>query len=676
MLLSRIISEEIDCSSIVRYIRHICNFHRVAVTDGYEQACDYVENVLRSEGLEVERIYFPAREDVEFLGYRSIKKWIVRSARLEIIYPGPERLEEFGLGPILADYKIEPLSIVQRSAPTNGWVECELINIDDCYDPESYGSRVRGNIVLVDGEADKVRALAVEKFGALGIVTDKTESSSIRRDPDLSDARVYQSFWWFGGEKKTFGFVVTPRQGRALRRLLKESKVIVRAFVDSKFVDDVFSIVTAKISGLEDEEIWVISHIDHPKPGAEDNASGVAVSMEIARILNSLLRDGKIPEFRRSIRFIYTTEFMGTAAYSAFRYSDIRDGKVIGAINLDMVASSEEHGGALLIIEPPYETGGYVAPLMRWLMNYLISTDVDFAGQEDIAMFKWGISKFSTGSDYYILSDPIIGIGTVGINRWPYKYYHTNKDTPDKIDPIVAKRVCVLAAVFLCILATIEQEAVDWLSEITKNYYTELMLNLTMETWTRVLGDRRTTIFKTEGYPYRETFSRSVGLMNLIMNAGKKSLELLRKSIGEWWDYESDLVELEKKAMESMKKIKDVFGLYANEGLEHPLKVDDDLSKIIPVRTGKLFDLEGQIAPLTYEKLREWREIRSMIPKYKYYPILDITLFKADGKKTLDRIIREIYYEFGIWAPQGIKKFFKFLERLGVVKLMEVPKKD
>ena len=89
-----------------------------------------------------------------------------------------------------------------------------------------------------------------------------------------------------------------------------------------------------------------------------------------------------------------------------------------------------------------------------------------------------------------------------------------------------------------------------------------------------------------------------------------------------------------------------------------------------------MFDLEGQIAPMTYEKLREWRNVKSKIPRYKYYPILDITLFKADGKKTLDRIAREIYYEFGIWAPSGIAEFFRFLEKLGVVRIKHIEEKE
>ncbi len=670
MLLSRIIGQEFSPRRVLSHINRLSTIHRIVVTDGYEEACDYVESKLKEFGLETHRIRFEARDGIEFLGYKSIKKWIIRSARLEIVYPNERKLSEFGLSPILADYSVEPLSVVQRSAPTpKEGIECEIIPIENCYDPESYSDRVRGNIVLIRGEADKARAIATEMFGAVGIITDKTESSSIRNDPELLDARVYQSFWWFGGEKKIFGFVVTPRQGSALRRLLSETRVVVRAYVDSYFVDDYFSVVTGFIDGKSDEEIWVVSHIDHPMPGAEDNASGVSVSLETARTLKKLIDDGKIPAFERRIGFIYTAEFMGTAAYVAYRYDDIRAGKIIGAVNLDMVGSDEKYGASLLIIEPPYESGSYIAPLMRWLMSYLISTDEKFAGAEDIPMFRWGISKFSAGSDYYILSDPIVGISAIGINRWPYRYYHTTKDTPDKIGLDSIMRVGILVSVFLSILATINHESADWLAEITKKYYKDLLENLTMEIWTRVLGNNKMTIFRTPGFPHRETFSRAIGLINLISNAARKSIVAIREKIGEWWDYDKDLRELENDATEAARKIKEIFGLYANEEIEKPITLGEPYTEIIPERTGKLFDLEGQIAPITYQKLRKWREIKAKIPKYKYYPILDITLFKADGRKTLERIIREIYYEFGIWAPEGIAKFFEFLEEIGIIRL-------
>ena len=113
------------------------------VTDGYEEACDYVESKLREFGLGVERIRFEARDGLEFLGYKSIQKWIIRSARLEIVYPNGKKLSEFGLDPVLADFNVEPLSIVQRSAPTpKEGIECEIIPIENCYDPGSYSETV------------------------------------------------------------------------------------------------------------------------------------------------------------------------------------------------------------------------------------------------------------------------------------------------------------------------------------------------------------------------------------------------------------------------------------------------------------------------------------------------------------------------------------------------------
>lgn len=670
MYLSKIIYKDFDPKNVLRHIEFLTKIHRITVTDGYEKACDYIEKTLREYQLKVERIKFPANYDTEFLGFKSIKKWIVRMARLEIIYPSEDKLRRVGLDPVLADFSIDPLSIVQRSfsTPKDG-IEAEIISIADCYDPRAYSEAVKGKIVLIDGDADKARPIAVEKYGACGIVTDLSRSKLMREDSELQNARVYQSFWCFGGEKNVFGFVITPRQGMALRKLLDEDKVIVRAYVDSDFVDDTFSVVSGLIEGKkEDEEIWVTSHLDHPMPCAEDNASGVGVSLEVARVLKFLVDNGKIPKFERGIRFLYMSEFMGTAAYVSYRYEDIKSGKVLGALNLDMVGADEKYGGSLLIIEPPYDSASYVAPLMRWLVNYLISTDPNFAGAEDVPLFRWGISKFSAGSDYYILTDPIIGVSTVALNRWPYKYHHTNLDTLDKISCESIRRVGMLASMFLGILATINSESVDWLAEITKKYYLDLLYSLMLEAWTRVLGNFKMKLFKEEKYFNQETFSRAIGLLNLISNAGKKALILLRKHLGEWWDYERDLQEIERESINMLKKIKDIFGLYARIET-NALRIDTKYAEIVPRRTGKLFDLEGQLAPLTYDKIRQWWSIKDMIPKVKYYPIIDIVLFKADGKKTLERIIREIYYEFGVFAPDGIYELFKFFEKIGLVEL-------
>jgi len=61
---------------------------------------------------------------------------------------------------------------------------------------------------------------------------------------DLPDARQYQSFWPADGSThKAFGFMVSPRQGEALRkRFAKQKELSVWAMVGTEFSDGVWVI--------------------------------------------------------------------------------------------------------------------------------------------------------------------------------------------------------------------------------------------------------------------------------------------------------------------------------------------------------------------------------------------------------------------------------------------------
>ena len=63
-------------------------------------------------------------------------------------------------------------------------------------------------------------------------------------------------------------------------------------------------VVSGIIQGADDEqdEVWAIAHSG--EPGAADNASGVVVTLEIARLLESLIESGEIKRPRRSIRLV------------------------------------------------------------------------------------------------------------------------------------------------------------------------------------------------------------------------------------------------------------------------------------------------------------------------------------------------------------------------------------
>jgi aminopeptidase-like protein len=49
-------------------------------------------------------------------------------------------------------------------------------------------------------------------------------------------------------------------------------------------------------------------------------------------------------------------------------------------------------------------------------------------------MHRKGVFRSVVGSDEYIFNDPLIGIPGLMLSTWPYPEYHTDQDTPDKID--------------------------------------------------------------------------------------------------------------------------------------------------------------------------------------------------------------------------------------------------
>ena len=74
--------------------------------------------------------------------------------------------------------------------------------------------------------------------------------------------------------------------------------------------------MTARIRGgdpaLAAQEVVFSCHLDHPRPGANDNASGCATILEVARTFAKLIREGTLPRPARSLRFVWPPEIEGT----------------------------------------------------------------------------------------------------------------------------------------------------------------------------------------------------------------------------------------------------------------------------------------------------------------------------------------------------------------------------
>ena len=171
------------------YVADIAGYHRIQASPGFREATEYCQDRFEQFGLEAAVLGFPAREGTMAWGWPMFQEWEATEGVLELVEPQSAARK-------LADYSEERLSVIQRSAPFEG--EAEVVLLEDGEEWAEYeGLDLAGKVVLTKGDRDRVHYLAVEKHGAVGILTDvMRELPGLRHPMDLPDALQYTSFWW------------------------------------------------------------------------------------------------------------------------------------------------------------------------------------------------------------------------------------------------------------------------------------------------------------------------------------------------------------------------------------------------------------------------------------------------------------------------------------------------
>ncbi|MFP3952452.1 MAG: hypothetical protein ACLFVP_09980 [Candidatus Bathyarchaeia archaeon] len=203
---------EVSGDIALNFVKEITRHHRIQASPGLWDAVNYAVEKLQEYGLQARIHSYPADGREYSWSSLMFKEWSCRDAWLKLIEPE----EEEGF---LARWDEAKLSLVQRSYPTEGELDAELIALEDGTKKGDYKDvDVEGKLVLTDGDITRVHDLAVERYGARGIIYYGTwvRPPTLKRG-ELDDALKYTSFWWLGDEKPAFGFVLTPRRGRWLR---------------------------------------------------------------------------------------------------------------------------------------------------------------------------------------------------------------------------------------------------------------------------------------------------------------------------------------------------------------------------------------------------------------------------------------------------------------------------
>lgn len=643
-----------ECSGAAAYqtIAGISRFHRIQASPGFRQAAEYVYERLAEAGVQAKVLDYPANTDTAFWGARSFQEWDVRAGNLHLIEPQGQARK-------LADYREMPLSLIPRSVAFDG--DVEVVAVDKGEKSSDYeGLDVAGKVVLTRGDLGRVYDLAVLRRDAAGILFDgMAEIEPARPAWALPDAIQYTSFWWDDERRACFGFALSPREGERLRRLIQkrqedgEGPVRVRAHVAARLYDGTLEVVSATIPGESDEEVVLVGHLCHPQPSCNDNASGAAAVLEVARALQSLIAGGRLPRPRRTLRFLWVPEMTGTYAFLAAHESHIPH--MVGGLNLDMVGQDQAQCGSSFLLErPPDALPSFAPDLLARLREMLFPEVKTHTRLGGYPLFRHAITPFSGGSDHYIFSDPSIGVPMPMLIQWPDKFYHTTADTLDKVDPAMLQRACVLAAAYVYWLAQAGEPETQWLASEMSARFRQRVIGMVQSAVTEA-GE--------EDKPGPETLDSQLDYQVDRHREALMSLTRLAPiDVSNWQASDTDCAKAELAHAVNLLPQKPN-NVQESEG-------NEEAARLVPRRRfrGPLW-VAAYTSSLDEAGRDEWWELGRRIREETSETVPVLAQYWSNGQRSVEEISRQIALETGLEATRLLTDYFRFVERLGLIEL-------
>jgi len=516
------LANELSGETAKRNLEGIARFHRQRGSQGFHEAAELVAERLRAYGLsDVAILQFPADGKIFYGTQRSRPPWDAQVGNLGELWFDPKWCEEHAsqheatakdtkpepIGPecsprerTLGSYEAEPVVVAEDSE--SGEATANLVDVGEGTKESDYaGKQVKGNIVLVSAQPGAVQDFAVGTFGAAGIV---------------SYAQNQKTAWWGEDENlirwghletfspnKTFAFMVSLKTARGLReRLAKGEKIMLHAVVKAGQHPGNYEVVTATIPGadakLKGEEIAFSCHLDHQRPGANDNASGCVTILEVARTLAKLTREsttvgciepatkraaktetekkyaewlkdcefligaGTLQRPARTIRFIFPPEIEGTMALLNAKPEFAK--RIKAVVHMDMVGGEPETKAVFHVTGGPMSLPSFVHKVAWAFAEWVNEESYKFAatGKADYPLvapeggkepLRAEYSAYTMGSDHDVYQDSSFGIPAIYLNDWPDRYIHTNFDSAANIDPTKLKRAAFIGAASAYFLA-------------------------------------------------------------------------------------------------------------------------------------------------------------------------------------------------------------------------------
>jgi hypothetical protein len=454
--------------------------------------------------------------------------------------------------------------------------------------------------------------------------------------------------------------------------------------VDARLFPSKLDVVTAIIPGSskKNEEVFLISHLCHPRASANDNASGSGLLIEIARTIQTLIDSEKLERPKRTIRFLWVPESIGTIALLS-SHPDLTT-KFVAGLNLDMVGEDQTTCKSTLVLD---RTPDSLPSYLNDFMFELIKQSTEMFDPSAVfglsSTFRFRESAFTGGSDHAEFVDSTIKIPCTMLLQWPDLFYHSSMDTIDKVSSSNLKRIGWIAAVAIHTLANAATEKAMFFADLTFERGLSRIRRAGIKAVQELLNA------KAGGNSKKDREERSLGLFKIFDSYKHKLKQLV-------WREEEAIRSVKKLAAaprldrfitrllneiaicekQEHGKVEDVLSFILEENqLEIPEKVEEaDCEKkarhIIPQRLFKGTLSVGAIKRGFSEEEYVWYE-EMVGEEAEFRSKLAEMINFMDGKRTLLDIVRAVSAEY---CKFDVKDALRLLKNLKALKLVSTCK--
>lgn len=461
----QLLVNEVSGDVAFEHIRVFTRYHKPTGSEGFEAVARYFEEKAREYGL----------EDVRYIRQPfDGQNWTAKLGELWLIEPEARRL---------AFTPEVQLSLADYSRPTD-IPSAELVDVGDGVADDDYvGRDVSGKVVLASGPVARVMEEAVWKRGALGLVVF---TMSPRRIHDFPDQLQYIRIPLAspdGTKPGTFAFELSNREGMYLRREMAAAGTPykVRVKVEAEFGPAPYqAIVEAVIRGTEihDQDIVLTGHLQEEKFSANDDGSGCANVLELARAFKKMIDEGMMPRPRRDIRFWWVNENRSEDQYFADHPEEAR--QMLANINQDMSGAKQSVESRVQFVTfPPFSRASFLGDVVESVVTTLVQGNTSYLSAHAARQMRhpWmdteelhpskaiyarlgtrerydaRVIPFHNSTDSQTFNQGVVGVPATTFTNWPDENIHSTSDDLWQVDPTQLKRNNVAAAAMALYLA-------------------------------------------------------------------------------------------------------------------------------------------------------------------------------------------------------------------------------